>query len=78
MSDLVELPVGVREGNEKLVKVSASACINSSSGKFSEDNLTQSALESIPTPLAGFNAASKRPSPDPIESTLTPSGIINL
>ena len=27
MSDLVELPVGVREGNEKLVKVSASASI---------------------------------------------------
>jgi iron-sulfur cluster assembly protein len=27
MSDLVELPVGVREGNEKLVKVSASASV---------------------------------------------------
>ena len=27
MSDLVELPVGVREGNEKLVKVSTSASI---------------------------------------------------
>ena len=27
MSDLVELPVGVREGNEKLVKVSVSASV---------------------------------------------------
>ena len=27
MSDLVELPVGVREGNEKLVKVSTSASV---------------------------------------------------
>ena len=27
MPDLVELPVGVREGNEKLVKVSASASV---------------------------------------------------
>ena len=54
---------------------SASAAISSNSGWRAFAASMVAGLRSMPTPRAGFSAASVSPTPQPISSTVAPSGI---